>query len=196
MPQAHTDASKRTARTRGYPKGRARRRQILEAAYDLYVSNSERPTLRQIAERVGLTEAGVLHHFDSMDELFVAILEERDEQAAQLSMDEPEDIWEYLRWTTRTPGLTRLFVDMSVAGIDPQHPAHGFLQRHHERVAELLGEAFGVSDPVQVRMVTAAAEGLQLRWLHDPSLPLAEDLRTLMGFLSQGDKAGENKKTK
>lgn len=186
MSIVRNDASKRTGQTKGYPKGQARRRQILETAYDLYVSKSERPTLRQVAERVGLTEAGVLHHFDSLDELFVAILEERDEQAAQLSMEEPEDIWEYLRWTTRTPGLTRLFVDMSVAGIDPQHPAHGFLQRHHKRVAELLEEAFGVSDPAQVRMATAAAEGLQLRWLHDPSLPLAEDLRTLMGFLLPG----------
>lgn len=195
MSLVRNDASKRTGQAKGYPKGQARRRQILETAYDLYVSKSERPTLRQVAERVGLTEAGVLHHFDSLDELFVAILEERDEQAAQLSMDGPEDIWEYLRWTTRTPGLTRLFVDMSVAGIDPQHPAHSFVQRHHARVAELLEEAFGVLEPAQVRMLIAAAEGLQLQWLHDPTMSLAEDLQALVGFLVQGNELSPNKKT-
>ena len=65
-----------------YAKGVARRAEILDVALRLYgASSGERPTLAAIAAEVGLTEAGVLHYFGSMDELFVAILEARDAHA-------------------------------------------------------------------------------------------------------------------
>ena len=68
-----------------YAKGVARRAEILDVALRLYgASSGERPTLAAIAAEVGLTEAGVLHYFGSMDELFVAILEARDATRSML----------------------------------------------------------------------------------------------------------------
>lgn len=154
-------------------------------ALDLYgASSGERPTLSAIASRVGLTEAGVLHYFGSMDELFVAILEARDEHAVDAGeLDGPEQVWAYLSQTTRTPGLTRLFVDMSVAAADPNHPAHAFMALHRQRVTDIVRRALEVEDDRAIRLAVAAAEGLQMRWLQDPTTDIVGDLAALTDAL-------------
>ncbi|OLT10075.1 hypothetical protein BJF79_04940 [Actinomadura sp. CNU-125] len=164
---------------RRYPKGAARRAEILAAALDAYAaSDRQGPRLRDIAAAVGLTEAGVLHYFDSKDHLFVAILEARDRSAAERhDLNSEDGIWDYLEETMRTPGLTKLFLDMSAAASDPAHPAHAFMERHDLAVRRLLRGALGTEDPWAERIVIALAEGLQARLLRDPSTDLVGDLR-------------------
>src|SRR5688500_2675049 len=72
-------------RPRGpYAKTAAKRAEILRVALEAYAASGHQgPSLRTIAEAVGLSEAGVLHHFASKDELLVAVLEARDEGARQ-----------------------------------------------------------------------------------------------------------------
>ncbi|MBE1536370.1 TetR family transcriptional regulator [Actinomadura algeriensis] len=164
---------------RRYPKGAARRAEILRAALDAYAaSDRQGPRLRDIAAAVGLTEAGVLHYFDSKDHLFVAILEARDRAAAeQHDLNSEDGVWGYLEETMRTPGLTKLFLDMSAAASDPGHPAHAFMARHDLAVRRLLRSALGTDDPWVERIVIALAEGLQARWLRDPATDLVGDMR-------------------
>lgn len=171
-----------TAPSRRYAKGAARRAEILRAALDAYASSDRSgPRLRDIAEAVGLTEAGVLHYFESKDHLFVAILEARDAAAAKhYDLTSEEGIWAYMEETRRTPGLTKLFVDMSAAACDSSHPAHAFLERHDLATRQLLHAAMKTQDPWIERVVIAAAEGLQLRWLRDPETDIVADLRRLV----------------
>ncbi len=68
------------ARRGSYAKGIAKREEILTTALDLVAAQGFRRTsIKDIADAVGLTQAGLLHYFDSKDELWVAILRRRDE---------------------------------------------------------------------------------------------------------------------
>ena len=47
-----------------YAKTAARRREILEAGIEVFSANGFRSgSIRDIAERVGMSQAGLLHHF-------------------------------------------------------------------------------------------------------------------------------------
>ncbi|MSS45616.1 TetR/AcrR family transcriptional regulator [Cutibacterium sp. WCA-380-WT-3A] len=178
--------TKSLSRRGPYAKGVARRAEILDAALRLYgESSGERPTLAAIAADVGLTEAGVLHYFGSMNELFVAILEARDVHAVDDGvLSDPDHVWAYLTETTRTPGLTKLFVDMSVAASDPHHPAHAFMERHRQRVHEVVKTALQIDDEQAIRLAVAAAEGLQMRWIQNPDTDIVGDLEALARVLT------------
>ncbi|GGV07313.1 hypothetical protein GCM10010182_27930 [Actinomadura cremea] len=77
----------------------------------------------------------------------------------------------------RTPGLTKLFLDMSAAASDPDRPAHAFMERHDLAVRRLPRNALGTDDPWVERIAIALAEGLQARRLRAPSTDLVGDLR-------------------
>lgn len=171
-----------------YAKGVARRAEILRAALDAYAaSDRSGPRLRDIASAVGLTEAGVLHYFSSKDELFVEILRARDADAlGRFDLAKSTDMTAYLRETTATAGLTKLFVDMSAAAADPTHPAHAFLQEHTAGVVLLFSRAFPQVPHDRVPLLVAAAEGLQLMWLRDPDVDVVGSLLTLVTALAHG----------
>ncbi|MCZ4521523.1 TetR family transcriptional regulator [Rhodococcus ruber] len=174
-----TEGSDRVTARRRSPKGAARRSAILEAALNAYATSDRLgPRLRDIAEAAGVTEAGVLHHFGSKDELFVAILRRRDEDAAALhDLSTAEGQNAYLAETTTTPGLTKLFVDMSAAAADPAHPAHAFMAEHRAGVVSVIARLAPDADPETIDAVAALAEGLQLQWISDPTIDVAARMR-------------------
>lgn len=60
-------------------RGLARQQQIREAAFELFAANGYRSTtIAMVAERVGISDTGVLHHFPSKEALLLAVLEARD----------------------------------------------------------------------------------------------------------------------
>ncbi|MGH8882753.1 MAG: TetR/AcrR family transcriptional regulator, partial [Stackebrandtia sp.] len=57
-----------------------RRRQILRAATEIFGTRGYRNgSLSEIAEQVGITHAGILHHFGSKNQLLLEVLDYRDE---------------------------------------------------------------------------------------------------------------------
>ncbi|MFB7436486.1 TetR/AcrR family transcriptional regulator [Streptomyces microflavus] len=184
-----------------YAKGIERRRQILEAALDAYAeSDSSGPSLRAIAARVGISERGLLHYFPSRDELFVAILAERD--AADRARFDPEGPLSTLsavaHRSARTPGLVRLFSEMAAAAPDPEHPAHAYFELRYRELRRLLARMMRRSAAAQgstatrdedadfaARMFIAASDGLQQQWLLDPSIKLEDDLEKLAVLLAR-----------
>ena len=173
-----------------YAKSDATRAEILRVALEAYARSGRRgPSLRSIAEAVGLSEAGVLHHFASKDHLLVAILEERDEAARDdYDLDSVEGVFELMAGTTRTPGLVKLFVDMTAASADPDHPAAAFMEGHRRRAEAVLGGLLGPDRAWQSRVLVAAAEGLQIQWMRDPSVDVAGDRRRLFESLQRETK--------
>lgn len=174
-----------STRVRGpYAKGIERRAQILDAALAAYTVVGS-PTLRQIADAVGLSEAGVLHYFGSREELFVAILEARDALAQhRFDLSTREGVFAAIEDATRSPGLAKLYVDMSVAAADPAHPARSFMQAREAALIAVVANLIpgAAPDDPRARSLVALAEGLQIQWLRDRSVNVAGLVRE--AFLS------------
>ncbi|MDT7800367.1 MAG: hypothetical protein QOI78_3800 [Actinomycetota bacterium] len=179
-----------------YAKGIARRQQILREALAAYAeSDSTGPSLRAVAKRTGLSERGLLHYFPARDELFVAILAERDAaDRATFDPDGPlDDLAAVTAHSAKTPGLVRLFLEMAAAAPDPAHAAHGFFTRRYRELREILARKFGrsprretpppVDSDFAARILIAASDGLQTQWLLDPSIDLEDDLDRLAKLL-------------
>ena len=176
-----------TAPRRRYAKTDAKRAEILQVALEAYATSGRQgPSLRSIAEAVGLSEAGVLHHFASKDHLLVAVLEARDAfHRDRYDLHTPDGVFELLAATTRTPGLVKLFVDMTAASADPEHPAAAFMQAHRTRAEALLRELLPNGSAWKARVLVAAAEGLQIQWMRDPAVDVVGDLRCLFDSLAE-----------
>ncbi|WP_050370734.1 TetR/AcrR family transcriptional regulator [Streptomyces acidiscabies] len=174
-----------------YRKGLERREQILRAALEVFGDHGERgASLKEIADRVGMSQAGVLHYFGSREELLVAALEERDAQSnrATAGITSPGEI---LATTAAQNadrrGLVDLFVTLSAAASDPTHPAHPFFTRRYDelnrslttglREAQERGETRTDVPPEQLaRMLIALSDGLQVQWLLNPDVEMAETI--------------------
>jgi len=171
----------------GYAKGRERREEILRVAGELFADRGYRGTsLTQIAQRAGLTDAGLLHHFPSKQSLLLAVLERRDEadgaevrRAVGDTRTPIEALVELCRRNAETPQLVQLFTVMAAESLDERHPGHqAFVERYRARrrgTAQLLADAqrAGLVDPGLdpdrlAAQVLAMFDGLQLQWLRDP----------------------------
>lgn len=170
-----------------YAKGRERREQIIEAAREAFAANGYRgTTIALIAERTGLTDAGVLHHFASKEELLLTVLERRDAQGRERVDGAVAATGSFFgallalcEENAATPGMVRLFTVMAAESIDAAHPGHAlFYERYARMRANVVGElraAQGrgeVADDIDPELVApqiiAMFDGLQIQWLLDP----------------------------
>ena len=184
MPDPTASAPRR--RRGPYAKTAARQQQIVDAAIEVFATQGFRASsLREVAARVGLSQAGLLHHFGSKEALLVAVLESR--ERSSLSRAEGLSAVDALRAlvadSVANPGLIRLFTVLSAEATDPEHPAHEWVTRRYAATRHEFTEALrqlqaegGLSrdaDPAAVAAQTVAVfDGLQLQWLLNPTLDL------------------------
>lgn len=184
-----------------YPKGRATRQAIVDAATAVFARTGfHSGSLRDIAARVELTPAGVLHHFGSKEELFTEVLRQRDERVRQAAGDPTEDrLFEQLRkvvaYNQTERGLTSLYSVVSAEATDSEHPAHEyFVQRYRQNVEgtlAVLTEAqrdgiirADLDLASAARLIPAVMDGLQIQWLLDPSTDMTSAFdEFLRGYL-------------
>ncbi|MFJ9824320.1 TetR family transcriptional regulator [Streptomyces sp. NPDC101160] len=190
-----------TRRPRGpYAKTAAKRQVILDAALAAYAEAGSRGvSVRDIAQRVGMTDAGVLHHFGSRESLLTAVVEARDTAASEAYSPETV-LWrtELLAQNAATPGLVKLFLDIAAASADPDHPGHAFFTERYRglrlQIAALLaagpspahgsdGPAADVDADWAARILLAATDGIQLQWLLEPTIDMAGDIGRLREVL-------------
>lgn len=164
----------------------ARLEQLVEEATDLIGRHGyHRFSIAALAERCGLTRAGVLHHIGSKEQLLVHILDARDKDASKSLGANPagvpiprsvrEALDEVVRRNAGQREIVRLYSTLSVESIEPEHPAHAyFLNRQQRSIAELsaLFEASGGSGQERAVEVLAFLDGLQVLWLRDESVDL------------------------
>ena len=184
-------------RTRGpYARGIAKREEILERALEVVAREGMRgASVRELADAVGLSQAGLLHYFDSKEELFTEILRRRDEIDATERLgggegDVREGLRRVVRHNSEVPGVVALFSRLSVDAADPQHPAHAFFLERGEGLRGSFAASFRrrqeageISDAVDAetlaRLLQAAADGLQLQWMLAPTFDMADTLDAL-----------------
>lgn len=186
---------------RGYAKGIAKREEILARALEVFAAKGYRKaSLREIAESVGLSQAGLLHHFSSKEELFAEVLRKRDEvdsAGGELGSDWSEafdGLVGIVRHNAQVPGLVQLYATISAEAADPDHPGHDyFVSRYQQIVAGLEGyirseqSAGRVRDDADPRMLArlavSVADGMQVQWMLDPSADMADAIEAFWSLL-------------
>lgn len=180
-----------------YEKGEAKRSEILHAALEIFAAEGYRGTsLRKVAAKCNLSLPGLMHYFDSKEDLLTQVLRMRDETARvrQVERDDPKSYREIIREGASTPGLVELFVSMAAAASDPEHPAHAhFAERYpvlRERVADFVrarvdeGRISSVIPPERLAvLLIAVADGIQLQWLIDRSTDMEQPIEDLLRIL-------------
>lgn len=195
-------------RPRGsYAKSEETRSAILDAALEVFAQGGFRGgALRAVAERVGMSEAGLLHHFKSKSALLIAVLERRDELTYnRVPLDQLDGVAALRRlvalvaYNATKPGVVELFCTLSAEATSPDHPAHAYFQNRYEWTRNSLAVAFGkveaggglrpgVSPEIAARSTIAMMDGLQVQWLMDrDSLNMAEELRRYFRQISTLD---------
>jgi AcrR family transcriptional regulator len=177
-----------TRAKRKSPRGDRSRRQILDSAMRLFSAGGFNPaSIADIAADVGITQAGLLHHFPSKGALLLAVLqerEERNERAEQASLDAGVNYLSTflgtLRANERTPALVQLFAILSAESIASDHPAHDWFTERYRRVIAFITEQItAVFDPDKLpagmtvetfaRWIVAVADGIRLQSLLEPA---------------------------
>jgi AcrR family transcriptional regulator len=183
------------ARRGSYAKGVAKREEILMAALDVIARNGYRHTsVRELADAVGLSQAGLLHYFSSKEELFQEILRKRDETDVAtfgVGFEPPiEAFFAFIRHNAEVPGLVQLYAQVATEACDAEHAAHEFVVQRYRRLRTRFGdqmrdeqEAGNIDADLDAdRIATlfvAAADGLQTQWMLDPSIDMAEHVAYL-----------------
>lgn len=172
-----------------------RRRQIAERSVALVAKyGSYGVSMQLVADAVGLSLPGLLHHVRSREELLTMIIElhfdARPDGSHPLdgSLDEAASWPRFLRAiierNAERPELTAVYLTLAVEAHDPVHPAHAYYESRHARILDELArrswnvpQRFRESDALAdlVRTSLSALDGVQLQALTDPR----EDARTL-----------------
>jgi len=143
-------------------------------------------SLAEIADRAGLTQAGVLHYFRSKALLLTSVLELRDQtDIEQLGPDRPRGLAflrhlvDTVRRNAEREGIVRLYTVLSAESVTDDHPAQEYFRARYDglrsMVADALSEACELGEvraDLDVETVASAViavmDGLQVQWLLAP----------------------------
>lgn len=185
---------RRRAPRRTYAQGRESQDLILETALEIIEQKGYGATsLRDIADAVGMTQAGLLHHFGTKENLLVEVLRQRDivnrRIVAAQGGDDPMTI-RVARHNESVPALVNLYVNLEAAAADAEHPAHEFfLRRENEVLASMRRDiearqqagtlAQDVDASMLARVFLALSDGLQAQWGINPEVDLGGTIEWL-----------------
>lgn len=171
------------------PETERKRKDILRAAIETFgTKGSTNGTLADIAEQVGMTHAGVLHHFGSKQNLLLEVLEFRDQDdvahLADRHIPGGPALFAHLVATAQRnalrPGIVQVYTVLSAEAVTDDHPATAYFQDRYRTLRREIDDAFrelcaqeGVTDPDTIDQAAAAIlavmDGLQLQWLLEPT---------------------------
>jgi AcrR family transcriptional regulator len=185
-----------------YPKGVARRQEILDRAIEVFAQRgSDRTSMRAIAKEVGVTHAALAHYFGSLEELLVEVYRESERQGARPPVNPEETPVEMMRRSAEVNrevvGLVQLYSTLVAAALEEGHPAaHEFATTRFAglrqdlaarvRLNQQVGRIRADLDPEAIAaLVIAASDGLQTQWLLDPDAPQDAALALLEQLLTR-----------
>ncbi|EST23972.1 TetR/AcrR family transcriptional regulator [Streptomyces roseochromogenus] len=157
-----------------------RRAEIVGAALEVIAERGYRgASLAAVAERVGLTQQGLLHYFPTKDALLVAVLQERDRWDAvpdtQWRVDLLASLVEY---NAMRPAIIQTFSALLGESVTEDHPARGYFRERYARVRESMATVLrteygnrlpnGLTPERTAPLLVAVMDGLQYQWLLDP----------------------------
>ena len=164
-----------------------RRAEILRIAMETFAERGyQSASLAEIADGVGLTQAGVLHYFSSKAGLLTGVLDLRDStDIEELGSERPRGLafLRHLVETTRRnaerEGIVRLYTVLAAESVTAKHPAQDWFRGRYQGLRVLVVEALDeaqaqgevaadVDAGTVARVIIATMDGLQLQWLLEP----------------------------
>ncbi|BEL04260.1 TetR/AcrR family transcriptional regulator [Actinoplanes sichuanensis] len=163
-------------------RGDARRARILTAATAEFGRKGyDGARVSDIARSAGVTDAGVLHHFGTKYDLFMAVVERREEvyQTIKLTTESVRALFDefiaVVRLAAREPDLLRFRVMLTGASRIAGHPVEGRAGRNLEAALDTLvpfvqeriaaGEIAEGTDPQQLVLeLLALNDGIRDQW--------------------------------
>ncbi|WP_329616367.1 TetR/AcrR family transcriptional regulator [Streptomyces brevispora] len=161
-----------------------RRAEILRATLEVIAERGYRgATLSAVAERVGLSQQGLLHYFPTKEAMLVAVLEERDQwdTGGGPRTDggwRTELLGSLVEYNAMRPGVVQTFSALLGESVTEGHPAREFFTHRYTQVrasmAAMLRTEFGERLPGGLTperaapLLIATMDGLQYQWLLDP----------------------------
>lgn len=198
-----------------YAKSATTRKQVLDAVLGVVASAGySGATLQHVADAVGMSKAGILHHFDSRDALLVAVLARRDEVTSlrvqdgtiPLAGEHPavlDELIGIMRHNATVPGLVALYTALAgaaaaEAGDTDSHRyfAARFARlradfteavRHEQQDGAIRGDIPAES---VAALLIASADGLQTQWLLDGAVDMGAHLEVLATVLRPAGPSG------
>ncbi|GAA5613310.1 TetR/AcrR family transcriptional regulator [Streptomyces platensis] len=159
-----------------------------------------RTSLAAVAERAGLTQQGLLHHFPTKELLLVGVLETRDRwdlasAAAAAGTRHTDTLAQLVDYNATRPGLVRTYTVLAADSVTEDHPAREFFETRFRVVRTAMAEVLrtecgdtlpgGLTPERAAPLLAAVMDGLQLQWLLDPEaveMPAAfRDFLALLG---------------
>ncbi|MFV2179159.1 TetR/AcrR family transcriptional regulator [Actinomadura sp. LOL_016] len=165
---------------------RNRREEILLAALDVFGERGYTgASIAAVAERVGLSQQGVLHYFPTKDRLLAEVLRLRDERGLDvialgnsggaITLDTISAIIDYNR---ERRGIVQSFTVLSAESVLDDHPAAGFFRDRYSESRTWLADVVraecgsdlpgGVTPEQAAPLLLAVMDGLQQQWLLSP----------------------------
>ena len=175
-----------------------RRAEIVRAALEVIAERGYRgASLAAVAERVGLTQQGLLHHFPTKEALLVAVLKERDQwdavPATQWRVDLLASLVEY---NAMRPGIIQTFSALLGESVTEGHPARAYFTERYRQVRESMAAVLrtaygdrlpnGLTPERTAPLLIAVMDGLQYQWLLDPdSVDMPAAFRDFLALLGE-----------
>ncbi|MEU9389601.1 helix-turn-helix domain-containing protein [Streptomyces sp. NPDC048324] len=175
-----------------------RRAEIVRAALEVIAERGYRgASLAAVAEKVGLTQQGLLHHFPTKEALLVAVLQERDQwdavPATRWRVDLLASLVEY---NAMRPGIIQTFSALLGESVTEGHPARGYFTQRYRQVRASMATVLraeygdrlpnGLTPERTAPLLVAVMDGLQYQWLLDPeSVDMPGAFRDFLALLGE-----------
>lgn len=180
-------------------RGADRRASIVRAAFEVIAERGYRGTsLAAVADRVGLTQQGLMHYFPTKEDLLTAVLETRDEwdllhfghAESSMTVNQLADLVDY---NATRPGIVQTYTVLSADSVTEDHPAREYFHDRYERVRAGMTQMLerhrdelppGTTPEQLAPIAIAVLDGLQLQWLLDRSeVDMSAGFRTFLTLL-------------
>lgn len=177
----------REARGRSREDQDARREQIIDEAIRIV---GERGfygfTVQDLAQRCGVSNAGLLYHFKTKDQLLVCMLQEFETRetaaiaplvdlagqtlgSSKKSAAAVQDLLRTMVARASThPEMGRLYMVLQSETLDPAHPAYESFRAREAKTLELFAKVaapFSEDPPTAARQLLALMDGLSQQWV-------------------------------
>ncbi|MEV5837034.1 TetR/AcrR family transcriptional regulator [Nocardia sp. NPDC052112] len=163
-----------------------RRRAILEAALEVFAERGyQGATIAIVAERVGLSQQGVLHYFPNKQALLANVLALRDQNDLDVLLATAQGhattlnfLAELVERNAERPGIVQSFTVLAAESVTQDHPARAYFVERYAQAREMLTALLerdlggdpprGISQRDAAVLLIAVLDGLQQQWLLSP----------------------------
>jgi AcrR family transcriptional regulator len=185
-----------------YAKTSSQREAIIQTALEHFAEHGYHgASMREVARQVGLSQAGLLHHFPTKPDLLTAVLASRDtlsQETAKAAVDTANDPLDGMIAVVADNAshrqLVQMFTVVSAEATEETHPAHDYFRHRTQVVIDLMRASLeraveqgtvraDLDCDEGARQCQAMMYGLQVQWLFDPTTDMVHTFEQFLnGF--------------